>query len=71
MKRSAKVSKRSAQFGCLPSLVLLMTGFSANISYNMIAAFLSLIFGIVGVIGLITAKGIAEKEKKGELDEFG
>ena len=65
MKRSEKVSKTAGLGGCLPSLVLFMTGFSTSISWNMAAAFLSLAFGVVGVIGLITARGIAEKEKNG------
>jgi hypothetical protein len=68
MKRSEKVSKSAGLGGCLPSLVLFMTGFSTSISWNMAAAFLSLGFGIVGVIGLITARGIAEREKNGETD---
>jgi hypothetical protein len=69
MKRSEKVSKSAGLGGCLPSLVLFMTGFSTSISWNLTAAFLSLIFGIVGVIGLITAREIAEQEKNGRIDE--
>jgi hypothetical protein len=68
MKRSEKVAKTSGLGGCLPSLVLFMTGFSTSISWNMAAAFLSLGFGIVGVIGLITARGISEDEKNGNDD---
>lgn len=68
MKRSEKVSKVSGLGGCLPSLVLFMTGFSTSISWNLAAAFLSLGFGVLGVIGLITARGIAKDENNGNND---
>lgn len=67
MKRSSKTARTAGIFGCLPSLVLFASAFTpTNISWNLTASFLSLGFGIVGVIGLIGALSTSKKEQNGD-----
>lgn len=55
MKPENKGAKVAGLGGCLPSLVLAVSATTSSINYNLAATFLSLGFGIFGVIGLISA----------------
>jgi hypothetical protein len=66
MKRSSKIARNAGFGGCLPSLVFAVSATTASINYNLIATFISLAFGIFGVMGLISAASTAREERKGE-----
>ena len=67
MTSKNKGARTAGLVGCLPSLVLFASAFTpTNLSWNLTASFLSLGFGIVGVIGLIGAYSKPKDEQKGD-----
>ena len=69
MNRRTKAFRVAGLGGCLPSLVLAISATTSSINYNLAAAFLSLAFGIFGVIGLISAMAVSKAEQRGEPNE--